>query len=59
VKDFAARYNVVELLYYEAAATAEAAIAREKQIKAGARKRKMDLISSMNPTLRDLSGDLQ
>ncbi|MFH1593409.1 MAG: GIY-YIG nuclease family protein, partial [Candidatus Omnitrophota bacterium] len=32
----------------------EDAIAREKQIKAGSRKKKIDLIKSMNPTFKDL-----
>ncbi len=58
VPGFTARYNVTDLVYYEAAATAEAAIAREKQIKAGSRQKKIDLINSMNPTWRDLSGEL-
>ena len=40
------------------AETAEAAIAREKQLKAGPRRRKIELIKSLNPTWRDLSADL-
>jgi len=55
---FASRYNVTDLVYYEMAATAEAAIAREKQLKAGPRRRKIELIKSMNPTWRDLSAEL-
>ncbi len=55
---FASRYNVTDLVYYEMAATAEAAIAREKQLKAGPRRRKIELIKSMNPTWRDLSSEL-
>jgi putative endonuclease len=55
---FASRYNVTALVYYEMATTAEAAIAREKQIKAGSRRRKVELIESMNPSWRDLSGEL-
>ena len=35
-----------------------AAIAREKQIKAGSRKKKLALIEAMNPDWRDLYGDL-
>jgi len=49
---------VTDLVYYETAATAEAAIAREKQIKAGSRQKKIDLINSMNPSWRDLSTEL-
>ena len=55
---FAARYNVTDLVYYEVAETAEVAIAREKQVKAGSRRRKIELINSMNPTWRDLSAEL-
>ena len=55
---FASRYNVTDLIYYEMAETAEAAISREKQLKAGSRRRKIELIKSMNPTWRDLSVEL-
>ncbi len=55
---FASRYNVTDLVYYEMAATAEAAIAREKQLKAGSRLHKIELIKGMNPTWRDLSAEL-
>ncbi len=57
-RSFTARYNVTKLAYYEYFETAEAAIRREKQIKAGSRKRKVELIKSMNPQWRDLSNDL-
>jgi putative endonuclease len=39
-------------------ARADAAIAREKQIKAGSRRRKVTLIYSMNPDWRDLFDEL-
>ena len=55
---FAAKYNVTDLVYYEIAATAEAAIAREKQIKAYSRRRKIELVNKMNPAWRDLSTEL-
>ena len=54
----ASKYNVTNIVYFEIAETAEAAIAREKQLKAGPRRRKIELIKSMNPTWRDLSVDL-
>ena len=47
---FASRYNVTDLVYYEVLETAEAAIAREKQLKAGPRRRKIALINTLNPT---------
>jgi putative endonuclease len=58
VPGFASRYNVTDLVYYEVAETAEAAIAREKQLKAGSRRRKIEVIKSMNPSWRDLSAEL-
>ena len=47
-------YNVRKLVYYEITTSIEAAIAREKQIKGGSRKKKIDLINSRNPEWRDL-----
>ena len=58
VEGFTKAYNVDKLVYYEVFDRVEDAIAREKQIKAGSRKRKMLLINHMNPQLRDLSNDL-
>jgi putative endonuclease len=46
------------LLYYEAGETIEGAILREKQIKAGSRQKKIDLIISMNPGWNDLYDEL-
>ncbi len=54
VAGFTSRYNVTQLVYYEVADNAEAAILREKQIKAGSRTKKIDLINSMNPQWLDL-----
>ena len=58
VEGFTKKYNVKKLVYYEVAETIETAIAREKQIKAGSRKKKMDLIKSMNPAFKDLYPEL-
>jgi putative endonuclease len=58
VAGFASRYNVDKLVFYEEAADAAAAIAREKQIKAGSRRKKVELITAMNPEWRDLFEDL-
>jgi putative endonuclease len=55
---FTSRYNVLKLVYYEAFQDVTAAITREKQIKAGSRQRKMDLINSQNPEWRDLYDQL-
>ncbi len=53
--DFTNRYRVNRLVYLEQSGDPAAAIAREKQIKAWARKKKVALIQSANPDLRDLS----
>jgi len=58
VKGFTKKYNVKKLVYYEIAETIESAIAREKQIKAGSRKKKIALIKSMNPAFKDLYPEL-
>jgi putative endonuclease len=54
VPGFTSRYNVNKLLYYEIFDDAYTAISREKQIKAGSRAKKFDLINGMNPQWVDL-----
>ena len=54
LKGFSKRYNVYKLVYYEYSEDIESAILREKQIKAGSRQDKIDLINSMNPQWDDL-----
>jgi putative endonuclease len=58
VRGFTDRYNVVKLVYYECCDDIVSALAREKQIKGGSRRRKEDLVNSMNPEWRDLYDDL-
>ena len=58
VEGFAKRYNVTKLVYYEVFDDVHAAIAREKQIKAGSRQKKIDLVNSMNREWRDLYDEL-
>ena len=55
---FTARYNLVMLVYYEVCEDMLSAIAREKQIKAGSRKKKIALINAGNPSWRDLYKDI-
>jgi putative endonuclease len=55
VGGFTKRYNVSKLVYYEMFEDAEAAIAREKQIKAGSRQKKIDLIRRLNHKWEDLT----
>ena len=52
---FSARYNLNKLVYYEQFDTIGEAIAEEKIIKGGSRKRKLNLINSTNPGWSDLS----
>jgi putative endonuclease len=58
VPGFTSRYNVDRLVFYEEADEAQAAIIREKQIKAGSRQKKIALIEEMNSAWRDLYPDL-
>ncbi len=53
-KGFSNRYNLDKLVYYEIFDDSYNAISREKQIKAGKRKKKMELINSINPDWLDL-----
>ena len=55
IDGFTKRYNVDKLVYYEVTTDIESAIAREKQIKAGSRKKKLELIDKINPAWNDLS----
>ena len=52
---FSARYNICKLVYYEGCITIGEAIKREKVIKGGSRKKKLELINSVNPKWDDLS----
>jgi len=55
---FTKRYNVDKLVFFEACEDIESAILREKQIKAGSRQKKTDLVNSMNNKWRDLYEEL-
>lgn len=54
VDGFTKRYNLTILVYYEVFDNIENAIIREKQLKAGSRQKKIDLINSLNPSWNDL-----
>jgi putative endonuclease len=58
VEGFALRYGCRLLVYYEAHQDMTAAIAREKQIKAGSRRKKLALIEGMNPEWKDLYAEI-
>ena len=51
---FSAKYNVNKLVYWESFQEIGDAIAREKQLKAGSRQKKLDLINAFNPEWKDL-----
>ena len=55
---FTSKYKLYKLVYYEGFHDIGEAIAREKQLKAGSRKKKEELINSMNPERRDLYEDV-
>jgi putative endonuclease len=58
IKDgFTKKYRCHKLVYYEKFNNPTEAIRREKQIKAGSRKKKNDLVNKMNPEWRDLAED--
>lgn len=58
-KSFTTRYNLTVLVYYESFYAIEEAIDREKQIKAGSRKKKEQLINSINPEWKDLFDEVK
>jgi putative endonuclease len=58
-KSFTAKYDCDILLYYNGFQNIEEAINEEKRIKAGSRKRKLDLIFDMNPLWKDLFDSIE
>jgi len=52
---FTHKYNIDRLLYVETYTNPDSAIAREKQLKKWRRQKKLNLIKSRNPDLKDLS----
>jgi putative endonuclease len=55
VKGFTQKYGVKRLLYYEEHSDVHDALFREKQIKAWTRKKRVELIQTMNPKFEDLA----
>ena len=55
IEGFTKRYHINRLVYYETFKYVNNAIAREKQIKAWARAKRLALIKTMNPTWQDLA----
>ena len=57
--EFTSKYKLIKLVYYEVFENIEDAIKREKQIKAGSRQKKIDLIKSKNILWKDLYEQIQ
>lgn len=58
VKGFTSKYHVHMLVYYEATADINSAIAREKQLKKWDRVKKLDLINKFNTEWKDLYDEI-
>ncbi|MGI4832934.1 MAG: GIY-YIG nuclease family protein [Janthinobacterium lividum] len=54
---FTKQYNLNKLVYFETPPSVQDAIAREKQLKAGSRARKLALINELNPAWQDSMAD--
>jgi putative endonuclease len=54
ISGFTKKYNVDKLVYFESFNNPSEAIKRENQIKAGSRKKKIELIHKFNPEWKDL-----
>lgn len=57
IPGFTSKYNINKLVYFEETPDINSAITREKQIKGWLRRKKIDLIESVNPEWKDLSED--
>jgi putative endonuclease len=57
-KGFTSRYNVDKLVYYEIYEDVYEAISREKQLKSGSRRKKVDLVNNFNKQWEDLCNKL-
>ena len=58
IRSFTSRYNVNKLVYYEVFEDIYNAISREKQIKSGSRRKKIDLVNNFNPQWKDLYNEI-
>jgi len=58
ISSFSSKYNLNKLVYYEPYDDVNLAIKREKQIKAGSRKKKLNLIKKKNSNFNDLYAEI-
>lgn len=54
IEGFTKKYNADNLVYFESFDNPGDAIKREKQLKAGSRKKKVELINKLNPEWKEL-----
>ena len=57
IPGFTSKYKITRLVYFETTNDIISAIAREKKIKGWSRKKKLELIKTINPNFEDLSGE--
>ena len=57
IPGFTKRYNLKKLVYYEDCSDVNAAIEREKQIKRWVRRKKDELVETINPEWEDLADE--
>jgi len=55
---FTSKYKINKLVYYEVTDEIHGALFREKQLKAGSRQKKLDLINKFNPQWKDLYDEI-
>jgi len=55
IDGFTKKYNITRLLYFDSTDDVTVAIAKEKQIKGMLRIKKVELIKTQNPLMKDLS----
>jgi len=59
VEGFTSHYNLDQLVYYEVHQDIKLVIEREKQMKAGPRRKKIELVTTTNQDWSDLYGELR
>ena len=58
IEGFTSRYSIGTLLYFESTSDPKVAIEREKQIKKYSQKKKIKLILTTNPSMKDLYDEI-
>jgi putative endonuclease len=58
IPGFTEKYNINRLVYFQEFDRVEQAIEMEKKLKGWSRQKKIDLIRSINPNVKDLAEDL-